>query len=82
MSQLRIAVVQCALSQENVEENVERVLTLVRKAADEGANVVLTPELFEGSYFPQQEDDAFFSHAKEFEDHPTLSVCAEVAKGT
>lgn len=70
-SSLSIGIVQCALDGAR-EENVARVEALVREAAKQGAQVVLTPELFEGPYFPQTEDERAFDLAAPLEGHPTV----------
>lgn len=71
-SRLSIAVVQCALSGTR-ENNIARVDSLVREAAGRGAKIVVTPELLEGKYFPQTEDEQAFDLAKPLEDHPTVA---------
>lgn len=68
---LSIAVLQCALG-DSRDENVARVETLVREAAARGAKVVLPPELFEGPYFPQAEDESAFDRAAPATGHPTI----------
>lgn len=69
---LSLGVVQCALGDAR-ETNVERVLGLVREAADRGARIVLVPELFEGPYFPRTQDEACFAWARPLEGNPTLA---------
>ena len=71
-SSLSIAVLQCALSGSR-EDNVARVETLVRRAASQGAHVVVPPELFEGPYFPQSEDEGAFDLAAPVGEHPTIA---------
>jgi N-carbamoylputrescine amidase len=77
-SPLSIAVVQCALAG-NREENLARVDSLVREAASRGAKIVLTPELFEGKYFPQTEDEQAFDLAAPLEAHPTIGHMQRLA---
>lgn len=69
---LSIGIVQCALGGTR-EENVARVEALVRDAASDGAQVILTPELFEGPYFPQTEDEHAFDLAAPLDGHPTVA---------
>ena len=71
-SALSIGIVQCALHGAR-EENVARVEALVREAAKRGAQIVLTPELFEGPYFPQTEDERVFDLAAPLDGHPTVT---------
>lgn len=75
---LRVAALQCALGGA-LDENVAAVEALVRRAAAQGAQVVLPPELFEGPYFCRQERDEFFSWARPVEGHPTLERFAALA---
>jgi N-carbamoylputrescine amidase len=77
-SSLSIAVAQCALGKSR-DENVARVELLVRKAARRGANVILTPELFEGRYFPQRQDEHAFDLAATLQGHPTIARMQAVA---
>ncbi|MCZ6807891.1 MAG: N-carbamoylputrescine amidase [Deltaproteobacteria bacterium] len=78
-SRLQIAVVQCELRASR-DENVSRIETLVREAANRGARIVLTPELFEGPYFPQVKDEAAFDLAAPVEGHPTIQRMQRLAK--
>jgi N-carbamoylputrescine amidase len=78
-STLTIAVVQCELRAARAK-NVARVEALIREAASAGANVVLTPELFEGRYFPQVEDAAAFELAAPVDGHPTLERMERLAR--
>jgi N-carbamoylputrescine amidase len=71
-SSLSIGIVQCALHG-SLEENVTRIEALVRDAVARGAEVVLTPELFEGPYFPQTEDEQAFDLAGPLDGHPTVA---------
>jgi N-carbamoylputrescine amidase len=70
-SSLSIGIVQCALGDAR-EINVARVEGLIREAAGRGAEIIVTPELFEGPYFPQTEDERAFDLAAPLESHPTL----------
>jgi N-carbamoylputrescine amidase len=76
---LSVAVVQCALNEAR-EINVARVVGHIREAADEGASVILTPELFEGPYFPRVQDEDFFAWARPLEGNETLERFCKLAK--
>jgi len=67
-----IGIVQCALDGPR-EANVARVESLIREAARRGAQVILTPELFESPYFPQTEDERAFDLAAPLEAHRTVA---------
>ena len=63
MNKVKVAAIQmrCAAS---LEENLKKAEAMVRKAAAEGANVILLPELFEREYFGQQRRYDFYHYAK------------------
>jgi N-carbamoylputrescine amidase len=73
-----IAVLQCALGDDR-EANVSRIESMVRDAADQGAEIILPPELFESRYFPQTEDEGAFDLAAPVEGHPTLERMSALA---
>ncbi len=68
---IRVSATQMACS-DDVAENVARAEKLVRKAASEGANIVLLQELFEGFYFCQDEAEQNYKRALPVDDHPTI----------
>jgi N-carbamoylputrescine amidase len=61
------------------EDNLARTVELIRKAADKGAEVVCTQELFRSEYFCQSEDHAHFDLAESLPG-PSTKVLAEVAR--
>jgi N-carbamoylputrescine amidase len=61
-------------------ENIEAVSDLVARAAAEGADIILPPELFEGPYFCKVEDEALFATARPTADHPSVRAMAKLAK--
>ena len=75
---LHLAVVQMACAGAG-EVNLDAAEALVRRAAAEGAGVVLLPELFEGPYFPQTEREAAFDLAAPLDRHPTVRRFAALA---
>ncbi len=46
---------------EDPASNIERTVALIHKAADQGAEIVVTQELFASRYFCQTDDDAHFA---------------------
>ena len=74
-----VAVVQCALAEAR-ELNVARVVGHIREAAEQGAQIVVTPELFEGPYFPAVQDEANFELARPLEGNRTLERFCELAR--
>ncbi|HJL16552.1 MAG TPA: N-carbamoylputrescine amidase [Sandaracinaceae bacterium LLY-WYZ-13_1] len=75
---LSLSVLQCALNEPR-EINVARVVGLIREAAEAGGEVILAPELFEGPYFPKDEDEDFFEWARPLEGNRTLERLQELA---
>ena len=76
---LSLGIVQCALGGPR-EENVARVVRLVREAAAMGARLVVTPELLEGPYFCREERDEWFEEARPVEGNATLARFQALAK--
>ena len=68
---VRLAITQMACS-DRLEENLDKAETLVRRAAAEGARIVLLQELFENLYFPQLEREEMFELAHPVDEHPFL----------
>lgn len=73
-----VAAIQCHMG-ESREENVDRVVGLIRDAAQRGAEIVLAPELFEGRYFPQSQREEFFEWAQP-RDNPTARRLSALAR--
>ncbi len=71
-SSFSIGIVQCPLDGTR-EANVARIEARVREAAKRGAQIVLTPELFESPYFPQTQDERAFDLAAPLDAHPTVA---------
>jgi N-carbamoylputrescine amidase len=67
---------------EDRRENREATVAAVEKAIADGAHIVVPPELFEGRYFPQHEDQAYFSWATTLEESPAVADVLRVTAGT
>ncbi len=63
MEPVRAALIQMAC-QEDPKGNLERAVTLVRKAAGEGARIICLPELFMTRYFAKTVDLKYFEWAE------------------
>lgn len=74
-----VACTQMACSWD-IEANVDRAETLVRKAAEAGANIVLLQELFETPYFCIDKQEKHFALAKPRDEQPTISRLQKVAQ--
>lgn len=78
-SHLHLAVIQCALGGDRTT-NVDTVEQLIRRAAAEGAKIVVPPELFESPYFPQHERREAFALATPIDENLTVSAMRELAR--
>jgi N-carbamoylputrescine amidase len=79
MRRVSVAATQFACSWDS-RANVERAKSLVREAAEKGANIVLLQELFETPYFCQDQSADYFRLAKPFEGNPLIGEMSELAK--
>jgi N-carbamoylputrescine amidase len=75
---VKVGLTQMACS-EDVEDNRFRQLNLLHKAADEGAQILCTQELFTSQYFCQVEDHRFFELAEPIPG-PTTAQLQKLAK--
>jgi N-carbamoylputrescine amidase len=73
-----LAAVQMAMT-DVLDDNVAAAERLVRRAAADGANVVLLPELFEGLYFCVDQLPEHFGKAAPVDRHPTVEHFRSVA---
>lgn len=64
---------------EDLDANVATVVRLVRAAAEQGAQVVLPPELFQGPYFCKTQDEDWFAHAYPAATHPAVEPMRDLA---
>lgn len=64
---------------DNVKKNIARGEELVRKAAAEGAQIILLPELFERKYFCQERRYEYYDYAKPVEENEAVLHFANVA---
>ncbi len=75
---IRVAIVQAKASADPTE-NLKRTLAHLESAADRGARIVCTQELFRSTYFCQEEDAKHFALAEPVPG-PTTAALAEFAK--
>lgn len=78
MKEMTVAAVQMFCNR-SVDENIAAAEKLVRQAADEGAQVVLLPELFERAYFCQERNYDFYKFATSVEENPAVKRFSKVA---
>lgn len=63
-----------------VSENIEKADAMVRQAAEQGAQVILLPELFERPYFCQERRYEYYSFAKPVLENDAVRHFCSVAK--
>ncbi|MCA1969318.1 MAG: N-carbamoylputrescine amidase, partial [Rhizobium sp.] len=78
MRTVTVAATQIACSWD-IPGNIARAENLIRKAAAEGAQIVLIQELFEAPYFCQDQIGEFFDMAKPFENNPLIAHFSRLA---
>ncbi len=79
MSKVKVAAIQMGCSS-NVEENIKKAEGFVRKAAAEGARIILLSELFERQYFCQERRYDYYSFAKSVEENDAVVHFRKIAK--
>lgn len=79
MRNVTVAAIQMSIP-ETPEKSVEKAEKLVTKAAAEGANVILLPELFENWYFCQERRYDSYKLALPLEENPAVRRFQTVAK--
>ena len=78
MREVTLAATQMTCSKNNTE-NIDKAESIIRKAADMGAQIILIQELFESTYFCMDQKDELFQLSKPFENHPTIERMAKLA---
>ena len=74
-----VAAVQMQCSTDPAE-SLATAERLIRKAAAEGAQIILLPELFERQYFCQERRYEYYAFAQKTEENPAVRRCMELAK--
>ena len=78
MAEVTVAATQFACSGD-AAANVAKAETMVRRAAGDGAQIILLQELFETPYFCKDQKKELFELAHPIEKHPTLARLGKVA---
>ena len=68
-----VAVIQREFGEDR-DDNRAGIVAAVAEAIDAGADIVLPPELFEGRYFPQHEEQEYFSWATTLHESPAIAA--------
>lgn len=79
MSHLAVAALQLSLNSDETS-NIAAVSEQVNEAANQGAQVILPPELFAGPYFCKTEDEALFALARAVDDSVPVAAMQKLAK--
>ena len=75
---MKVAALQLALGGD-IQTNIAAVEAHVREAAQHGARIILPPELFEGPYFCQTQDERFFATAAPAAKHKAVKAMQALA---
>jgi N-carbamoylputrescine amidase len=75
---MKVAALQLALGAD-ITTNIAAVEAQVREAAQHGARVILPPELFEGPYFCQTQEERFFANAAPLAEHMAVKAMQALA---
>lgn len=62
------------------EDNISRAESMVRQAAEKGAQIILLPELFETPYFCQEKSYKNYDLAKALQENPAVTALSKLAK--
>lgn len=73
-----VAAVQMQCSKEP-QENLAAAERLIRQAAEQGAQIILLPELFERPYFCQERRYEYYAYALPAEENPAVQRCMQLA---
>ncbi len=76
---VKVSAIQMSMS-ENKSSNIAKAERLVRDSANNGAQIILLPELFEALYFCKDMDKKYFSWAKARENNSLIEHFALLAK--
>lgn len=76
---ISVAALQLALNSDE-KTNIDAVSDYIAKAAEQGAQIILPPELFSSPYFCSVEDEALFALAQPTNEHPSVRAMAKLAK--
>src|SRR5438105_3481948 len=79
VSTVTVAAAQFSMTWDR-DRNVAKAKEMVRRAAAQGADIVLLPELFETPYFCQDQSAKHLALARPFENNPLVGEFAALAK--
>lgn len=74
-----VAAIQTSYT-DDMQDNIDKTIQYIREAAEQGANVILPSELFQGLYFCTHQDSKWFDTAHAAETHPCVTAIQPIAK--
>ena len=77
--EVKVAAVQMSMSEDKVS-NIAKAKRLLEEAAQNGAQIILLPELFEGLYFCKDMDEKYFSWAEPFHNNRLIAEFAALSR--
>ena len=79
MSNIKVAAVQMSCDTD-LNKNIDKAEKLVREAAENGAKIILLPELFERRYFCQERQYSYYTFAKPVEENEAVIRFTQLSK--
>ena len=76
---VKVSAIQMSMS-EDKSSNIAKAIRLVKESAQNGAQIILLPELFEGLYFCKDMDSKYFAWAKTLENNSLIEQFSDLAK--
>ena len=79
MSEIKVAAIQMSCSRD-ITENIDKAVRKVREAAENGAKIILLPELFERQYFCQERRYDYYEYAKPVDENDAVKALTELSR--
>jgi len=76
---VKVSAIQMSMS-EDKNSNISKAIRLVKESAQNGAQIILLPELFEGLYFCKDIDSQYFSWASPLKNNSLIKQFSDLAK--
>lgn len=76
---VKVAIIQ-DIFKDKYEINIKKILKSIKKAVSKGGLIIVLPELPEGIYFCEKENDIYFDDAKSKKYHPFFFTIKHLAK--
>lgn len=76
---IKVSAIQMQMSKD-IEANIKKAEVLVREASNNGAKIILLPELFASLYFCKDMDEKYFSLASELKNNTLIKKFATLAQ--